>query len=88
MSNLTYSNYEGYGQYAYANYGYSQAVRVGDSIEISGQGVPSYALFFVSYTDNSQSTFTDFLLGGWDSKSGPPVLVDDLDQQIEQAFLR
>lgn len=38
MSNLTFTNYEGWGQFAHDNYGYSQAVRVGDRIEISGQG--------------------------------------------------
>lgn len=36
MSHLKYSNYKGYGD-NHAS-GYSQAVRVGDRIEISGQG--------------------------------------------------
>jgi hypothetical protein len=38
MSHLTYYNYEGFGQEAHQNYSYSQAVRVGDRIECSGQG--------------------------------------------------
>ncbi|CAK7215554.1 hypothetical protein SBRCBS47491_002520 [Sporothrix bragantina] len=38
MSNLQYINYKGYGEYAHEVFGYSQAVRVGDRIEISGQG--------------------------------------------------
>ncbi|KUJ14424.1 endoribonuclease-like protein L-psp [Mollisia scopiformis] len=38
MSHLTYYNYEGYGQKAQKDFGYSQAVRVGDIIECSGQG--------------------------------------------------
>jgi enamine deaminase RidA (YjgF/YER057c/UK114 family) len=36
MSHLKYSNYEGYGERMSG--GYSQAVRIGDRIEISGQG--------------------------------------------------
>lgn len=39
MSHLKYYNYEGYGQTAQVNAGYSQAVRVGDIIEIAGQGM-------------------------------------------------
>lgn len=38
MSHLTYYNYEGFGQEAHQEYWYSQAVRVGDRIECSGQG--------------------------------------------------
>jgi enamine deaminase RidA (YjgF/YER057c/UK114 family) len=38
MSHLTYYAYEGVGQKNQKAYGYSQAVRVGDRIEIAGQG--------------------------------------------------
>ncbi|KAL1894238.1 hypothetical protein Sste5346_006024 [Sporothrix stenoceras] len=38
MSSLTYHNYDGYGKYAHDVFQYSQAVRIGDRIEISGQG--------------------------------------------------
>jgi len=38
MAHLTYTNYEGFGERAKENYWYSQAVRIGDTIEISGQG--------------------------------------------------
>ncbi|KAM5346251.1 hypothetical protein ACJ41O_009256 [Fusarium nematophilum] len=38
MSHLKYSVYEGPGEWARDNLGYSQAVRVGDRIECSGQG--------------------------------------------------
>ncbi|KAH8892785.1 endoribonuclease-like protein L-PSP [Thozetella sp. PMI_491] len=38
MSDLQYFDYPGFGKFARENYGYSQAVRVGDRIEISGQG--------------------------------------------------
>ncbi|KAI9149000.1 L-PSP endoribonuclease family protein [Paramyrothecium foliicola] len=38
MSHLTYYNYEGVGKRNQQQYSYSQAVRVGDRIECSGQG--------------------------------------------------
>ena len=38
MSNLKYYAYPGWGEFARDNLGYSQAVRVGDRIELSGQG--------------------------------------------------
>lgn len=41
MSSLQYSSYDGYGQYALKEFHYSQAVRVGDRIECSGQGASS-----------------------------------------------
>lgn len=42
MSDLKYFNYEGFGEYARENYGYSQAVRIGDRVEISGQGTSPF----------------------------------------------
>lgn len=36
--NVRYYGGEGYGKHALEHYGYNQAVRVGDRIEISGQG--------------------------------------------------
>ncbi|WVF68533.1 hypothetical protein IAT40_003301 [Kwoniella sp. CBS 6097] len=38
MSDLQYSNYKGYGEWAAENTGYGQAVRVGDVLHLSGQG--------------------------------------------------
>ncbi|KAI9896690.1 hypothetical protein N3K66_008862 [Trichothecium roseum] len=38
MSSLSYYAYEGAGEWARDNLGYSQAVRIGDRIECSGQG--------------------------------------------------
>lgn len=38
MSDLQYFNYKNYGDYALENFAYNQAVRVGDRIELSGQG--------------------------------------------------
>ncbi|KAH7349751.1 endoribonuclease L-PSP [Plectosphaerella cucumerina] len=38
MSHLQYFSYDGFGKFALENFGYNQAVRVGDRIELSGQG--------------------------------------------------
>ncbi|CAI6089399.1 hypothetical protein V2G26_011355 [Clonostachys chloroleuca] len=38
MSHLKYSVYPGFGEYVRDNLGYSQAIRIGDRIECSGQG--------------------------------------------------
>ncbi|KAI5305170.1 hypothetical protein KEM56_005102 [Ascosphaera pollenicola] len=38
MSGLTFNNSTPYGQTAQKNFGYSQAVRVGDVVHLSGQG--------------------------------------------------
>lgn len=38
MSNLKFYSYEGVGKKNVEKYSYNQAVRVGDRIEISGQG--------------------------------------------------
>ncbi|KAH7092028.1 Endoribonuclease L-PSP/chorismate mutase-like protein [Paraphoma chrysanthemicola] len=38
MSNLTYSIYEGFGERSKQHFNYSQAVRIGNHIEVSGQG--------------------------------------------------
>jgi hypothetical protein len=38
MSHLTYYNYDGVGTRNREHYSYSQAVRIGDRIECSGQG--------------------------------------------------
>lgn len=38
MADLKYFNYENYGSYALESFAYNQAVRVGDKIELSGQG--------------------------------------------------
>jgi len=38
MSKLQYSAYPGFGDFAHEVLGYNQAVRIGDKIELSGQG--------------------------------------------------
>lgn len=47
MSHLTYSVYEGEGEYLSNFLRYSQAVRVGDRIEISGQGESKHNKFAI-----------------------------------------
>lgn len=44
MSHLQYHAYKGVGERNLKNYGYNQAVRVGERIECSGQG--DYSLSF------------------------------------------
>lgn len=56
MSNLKYFDYDGYGKFARENYGYSQAVRVGDRIEISGQGMNKCFLLLCSHTASAATT--------------------------------
>lgn len=46
MSHLNYYNYEGLGKTNQQKYKYSQAVRVGDRIEIAGQGTFLFWLYF------------------------------------------
>lgn len=51
MSHLKYFDYEGYGEMARKEIHYSQAVRHGDIIEISGQGSLSSLLLISKHTD-------------------------------------
>lgn len=49
MSHLQYFDYEGFGQTAKQHFNYSQAVRIDNRIEISGQGT------FDTHLDDGQS---------------------------------
>jgi hypothetical protein len=40
MASLQYFDYEGFGDRSKRDLNYSQAVRIGDKIEVSGQGPP------------------------------------------------
>jgi hypothetical protein len=53
MSHLEYYNYEGYGKRAAKDIWYSQAVRVGDIIECSGQGATFLPLAPLSLVTNN-----------------------------------
>ena len=79
MSNLQYFAYEGVGQNNLKQYGYNQAVRVGDRIECAGQGEEiSQVLRGRRIAD------TNLLPGGWDPKTG--VFYKEINEQIDQAF--
>ncbi|KAK6439200.1 hypothetical protein LTR95_004602, partial [Oleoguttula sp. CCFEE 5521] len=67
-----YSSYPGYGSWAEENYHYSQAVRIGNVLKISGQARKAHPLKYSS--------------GGWHPDSAPPEMVPGIDAQIDQAF--
>jgi enamine deaminase RidA (YjgF/YER057c/UK114 family) len=79
MSDLTYTSYEGYGQRAKKNLWYSQAVRVGNIIECSGQGsCPP-----INGT-NLQEFHPNKYPGGWDRETDK--IAREINAQIEKAF--
>jgi enamine deaminase RidA (YjgF/YER057c/UK114 family) len=77
MSHLKYSSYDGVGKANLETYGYNQAVRLGDRIEISGQGKP-FIHHIGSVKDRTEN------IGGWDPKTG--AIDTDVSKQIDQAF--
>lgn len=85
MSALAYSNYPGVGQWAHDNLGYSQAVRIGDRIECSGQGKPTrHTIFF--YLNLFFYLFTYSCPGGWNPNLNYPQFPTDISEEIAQAF--
>lgn len=76
MSKPTFYAYEGIGKDYQQKYWYSQAVRVGDTIECSGQGMRGY--LFLEFK------LTIYWAGGWDPQTGE--CKTDIDDQIDQAF--
>lgn len=74
MSHLQYYNYEGFGERAKVDVHYSQAVRIGDIIELSGQGVP--------ISPSSLNMNTNPFPGGLDriTEEFPEALADEVDQ--------
>ena len=79
MSHLTYSVYEGEGEYLSNFLRYSQAVRVGDRIEISGQGKSKHNKFRNASIANQKP-------GGWTLKDGELSFPESDLEQIDQAF--
>jgi hypothetical protein len=55
MADLQHYAYPGVGQLAVEKYGYQQAVRVGDRIECSGQGVFPTPIHLPSLSSSSNS---------------------------------
>lgn len=76
MAHLQYSSYPGIGEQKSKAYGYSQAVRVGDRIECSGQGTPT--------ASNNAIFPLTLLAGGWDPKTGEYSTA--VETQIQNAF--
>lgn len=80
MSNLKYSDYPGAGQWFRENNGLSQAVRIGDRIEASGQGTFTISMILEVHNTN------DLKKGGWDPNFKGVSFPKDLKQEIDQAF--
>jgi enamine deaminase RidA (YjgF/YER057c/UK114 family) len=75
MSKLEYFSYPGWGDMAKEKYHYAQAVRIGNEIKISGQGM-------FSLTGHWVITFMHYL-GGWNAEGKIP---DSEEEQIVLAF--
>ncbi|RYC61951.1 hypothetical protein CHU98_g4248 [Xylaria longipes] len=80
MADLKYYNYPGVGEENKKTLSYSQAVRVGDTIQVSGQG-----------SRPLPPPFHNILLltphaGGWDPNKGISSVPRDIQAQIDQAF--
>ena len=74
MSHLQYYQYPGYGEASQKNLHYSQAVRVGDRIELSGQGMKSLAVSLFIALNNPALHSNSLLLIFYPSPSDPRSL--------------
>jgi enamine deaminase RidA (YjgF/YER057c/UK114 family) len=72
-----YTSYEGYSQRAKQMQNYSQAVRIGDTVEISGQG---------NFRCLIQRVSANCAPGGWNRHTDTTVIDRDINRQYEQAF--
>ena len=87
MSHLSYYNYAGYGERAQKDYYYSQAVRIDNRIEISGQGIsfpcsPSFPIQISCASPQLTSPLP--FLGGWDPTT--EVISASKPDEVDQAF--
>lgn len=74
MSHLQYFDYPGFGERSKEQLNYSQAVRIGNRIEVSGQGTSITSIDCISLTST----------GGWNrTAEGYP---EDLSGEVDQAF--
>jgi len=80
MSSPQFFSYPGQGQVLRSQLWYSQSVRIGDRIEISGQGTTSFTL----KAPSSQPNTLTFPAGGWDPETGK--MKTDLLEEVDQAF--
>lgn len=79
MSHLQYYSYPGFGEAKREQLWYSQAVRIGDRIEIAGQGM----LDLSNATLRKEKRLT-IAIGGWNPETS--VIYEDVDDEIDQAF--
>jgi enamine deaminase RidA (YjgF/YER057c/UK114 family) len=75
MSNLQYFDYKGFGERSKKDLNYSQAVRIDNRIEISGQG----SLERMAYSHNLLT-----ISGGWDRLT--EEYPEDIGTEVDQAF--
>jgi enamine deaminase RidA (YjgF/YER057c/UK114 family) len=75
MASLQYFDYEGFGNRSKRDLNYSQAVRIGDRIEVSGQGSP---------TPICPTNYQLTPAGGWDRIT--EEFPEDLGVEFDQAF--
>lgn len=86
MAHLTYYNYPGVGETNRRDYHYSQAVRIGDRIECSGQGKLESS---IEEHWNKGETLEDDgwpIEGGWFPEQGINSIPREINAQIDQAF--
>ena len=82
MADLTFYNYPGVGESNQKNFHYSQAVRIGDRIECSGQGEDiQYEARNMVMAKSSRAT------GGWYADQGVTSIPREINAQIDQAFV-
>lgn len=88
MSAPKFAIYPGLGEWAKDNLHYSQAVRLGNIIKISGQGQSKHLSSFNSIDHQFNPQFTS--PGGWnpsaDLSSPSTWISQDLNTEIDQAF--
>lgn len=88
MSGPKFFAYPGQGEVLRSQLWYSQSVRIGDRIDISGQGTYRASPFPFSVSA-LLSPLTRCLPGGWDPTTGvmKPTLLSELDQAFENVDL-
>lgn len=81
---VTFYHYDGYGVEAKNVHYYSQAARVGDRIETSGQGAPGAMFALAILADSADLSPLPPHAGGWDPKTGKCRTT--IEEEIKQAF--
>jgi enamine deaminase RidA (YjgF/YER057c/UK114 family) len=88
MARPQLSTYPNLGEWAKETLHYQQAVKIGHTIKISGQGspssIPSHPI--ISFRPIHWSPSNNPLQGGWDPNAATISIPSDLDAEIAQAF--